>query len=317
MAGGKRRKQYAGREKCSPPVGRVGITDIAEIQWLPLAERRRRNTAVSITLSGRKDVRHPAVANRVKYSDVVVIGAGQAGLSAAYFLRRAGFQPGPGYMVLDGADGPGGAWQHRWRTLSLADVHGIYQLPGMPLEATDDSRPASEALADYFAAYEREFDLPIRRPVKVDAVRHTETERLLVATNVGDWAARAVINATGTWTRPFWPYYPGRETFTGRQLHTADYRGPAEFAGQRVIVVGGGASAVQLLSEISDVASTTWVTRRAPIFRDEPFTQDVGRAAVALIDQRVRAGLPPGTCVRRSARRRPAACWIGSRCSPG
>jgi len=297
MAGGKRRKQYAGREKCSPPVGRVGITDIAEIQWLPLAERRRRNTAVSITLSGRKDVRHPAVANRVKYSDVVVIGAGQAGLSAAYFLRRAGFQPGPGYMVLDGADGPGGAWQYRWRTLSLADVHGIYQLPGMPLEATDDSQPASEALADYFAAYEREFALPIRRPVKVDAVRHTETERLLVATNVGDWAARAVINATGTWTRPFWPYYPGRETFTGRQLHTADYRGPAEFAGQRVIVVGGGASAVQLLSEISDVASTTWVTRRAPIFRDEPFTQDVGRAAVALIDQRVRAGLPPGSIV--------------------
>jgi len=231
----------------------------------------------------------------VKYSDVVVIGAGQAGLSAAYFLRRAGFEPGTGYVVLDGADGPGGAWQYRWRTLSLADVHGIYQLPGMPLETTDDSQPAADALADYFAAYERKFELPIRRQVKVEAVRHTETERLLVATDSGDWAARAVINATGTWTRPFWPYYPGRETFRGRQLHTADYRGPAEFAGQHVVVVGGGASAVQLLAEISEVASTTWVTRRPPLFRDGPFTQNDGRAVVAAIDQRVRAGLPPGS----------------------
>ncbi len=229
--------------------------------------------------------------------DVVVIGAGQAGLSAAYFLRRGGFAPGSGYVVLDGAEGPGGAWQYRWPTLRLVDVHGIYQLPGMPLRALDENRPASDVIAEYFAAYEREFELPVRRPVRVDAVRRADSGRLVVDTSAGSWTTRAVINATGTWTKPFWPHYPGQETFRGRQLHTADYRGPAEFAGQHVVVVGGGTSAVQLLTEIAEVTSTTWVTRRPPRFRDEPFTREDGRAAVALIDQRVRAGQPPGSIV--------------------
>jgi hypothetical protein len=107
-----------------------------------------------------------------------------------------------------------------------------------------------------------------------------------------------VINATGTWTRPFWPHYPGQAGFRGRQLHTADYRGPTELAGRRVVVVGGGTSAVQLLLEVAEVAETTWVTRRPPVFREEPFTLEYGRGVVAMVDQRVRAGLPPQSVVR-------------------
>jgi cation diffusion facilitator CzcD-associated flavoprotein CzcO len=103
-----------------------------------------------------------------------------------------------------------------------------------------------------------------------------------------------VINATGTWERPFWPYFPGQTTFRGRQLHTADYQGPEELAGRRVVVVGGGASGTQALAEISLVAAeTTWVTRRPPVWREGPFQEQDGRAAVALVDERVRAGLPP------------------------
>jgi hypothetical protein len=226
----------------------------------------------------------------VASTDVVVIGAGQAGLSSAYFLRRAGLD----FMVLDGNQRPGGAWQHRWPTLRMATVHGIFDLPGMHFDPPPDASPAAEAVPAYFAAYEREFDLPIQRPVKVDAVHYGDDDRLLVASDHGEWAARAVINATGTWNTPFWPHYPGRETFLGRQLHTADYHGPAEFAGKRVVVVGGGTSAVQLLTEISTVATTTWVTRRPPMFRDGPFD---GRAVVAMVDERVRAGLPPDSVV--------------------
>ncbi|HYS42170.1 MAG TPA: NAD(P)-binding domain-containing protein, partial [Pseudonocardiaceae bacterium] len=148
-----------------------------------------------------------------------------------------------------------------------------------------------------FAAYEREFDLPIHRPTKVNPVRYGDDDRLLVESDDGDWAARALINATGNWNTPFWPHYPGRETFLGRQLHTADYRGPAEFAGRRVVVVGSGTSAVQLLTEISAVATMTWVTRRPPMFRDGPFDADYGRAVVAMVDERVRAGLPPDSVV--------------------
>ncbi|MGI5213739.1 FAD-dependent oxidoreductase [Plantactinospora sp. CA-290183] len=115
--------------------------------------------------------------------------------------------------------------------------------------------------------------------------------------DAGGWTTRALVNATGTWRRPFWPHYPGQASFRGRQVHTADYRGPAEFAGRRVVVVGGGTSAVQLLAEISEVAAATrWVTRRPPVFHQD-FSREEGRAAVARVDARVRAGQPPGSVV--------------------
>ncbi|MFF5177695.1 NAD(P)-binding domain-containing protein [Micromonospora sp. NPDC000316] len=230
--------------------------------------------------------------------DVVVIGAGQAGLSAAYHLRRTGFAAGSGFVVLDGDDGPGGAWQHRWPTLRLERVHGFHDLPGMPFPPADPQRPAAAEVSAYFARYERAFDLPVRRPVRVREVRSRPDGRLDVHSDHDLWTARALINATGTWTRPFWPHYPGRSTFRGRQLHTADYRGPEEFAGRRVVVVGGGTSAVQLLAEISPVAaSTTWVTRRPPQFSEDEFGPERARAAVALVDAAVRAGRPPGSVV--------------------
>ena len=233
-----------------------------------------------------------------RVTDVVVIGAGQAGLSSAYFLRRAGFEPGTGYVVLDGDRAPGGAWQHRWPSLRMETVNGIFDLPGMVFEPPSPREQASVAVPRYFAEFEQRFQLAVHRPATVQAVRYGPGDRLLVETGTETWAARAVINATGTWTKPFWPYYPGRETFLGRQLHAATYPGPGEFAGKRVIVVGGGITAIQLLSELADAgASTTWVTRRPPVFRDQPFTREYGREVVAMVDARVRAGLVPQSVV--------------------
>ncbi|MGK5115723.1 NAD(P)-binding domain-containing protein [Geodermatophilus sp. CPCC 205506] len=229
--------------------------------------------------------------------EVVVIGAGQAGLSAAYHLARVGFAPGTGFVVLDAETGAGGAWQHRWPSLTLARTHHVHDLPGEPFPAAGDEVPAAEAVPAYFSDYERRFGLPVHRPVKVGAVRRTADDRFLVQTSAGDWTASAVVNATGTWTRPFVPRYPGQETFRGRQLHPVDYRGAAEFAGQSVVVVGGGASAVQLLGEIAEVADTTWVTRRPPVWREEPFGPEAGRAAVALVEDAVREGRSPGSVV--------------------
>lgn len=238
--------------------------------------------------------RRAGVAPGVPQSDVVVIGAGQAGLSAAYFLRRAGLD----HVVLDANPAPGGAWQHRWPTLRMATVHGIFDLPGRHFDPPDPAEPAATAVPAYFAAYEREFGLDVRRPVHVRAVREGHRGRLLVESDVDTWETRAVVNATGTWTRPFWPRYPGQETFRGTQLHTATYRGPDELAGRRVVVVGGGTSAVQLLLEIGELAETTWVTRRPPEFRDGPFTHSYGREIIARVDERVRAGYPPHSVVR-------------------
>ncbi|MEU9112704.1 NAD(P)-binding domain-containing protein [Streptomyces sp. NPDC048483] len=232
--------------------------------------------------------------------EVLVIGAGQAGLAAAFHLRRAGYVPDQDFVVLDHSPRPGGAWQFRWPTLTYDKVHGMHALPGMELTGADPDRPSSEVIGAYFAGYEQTFGLRVHRPVSVLAVRGGAGDdgRLLVETSEGAYAPRALINATGTWDRPFWPRFPGQETFGGRQLHSAQYGGPEAFRDARVVVVGGGTSAVQQLMEIAPVAAaTTWVTRRPPVFREGPFGEEEGRAAVALVEERVRQGLPPRSVV--------------------
>ena len=121
--------------------------------------------------------------------DVAVIGAGQAGLSAAYHLRRRGYSPapadGPSFVVLDAEHSPGGAWQHRWASLRMATVNGIHELPGYPVPPADPASAARDVLPAYFAAYEERFDLRVRRPVVVRAVRRADSDphgRLLVQT---------------------------------------------------------------------------------------------------------------------------------------
>jgi len=227
----------------------------------------------------------------VEIYDAVVIGAGQAGLSTSYHLRRLGVD----HVVLDANDAPGGAWQHRWDSLSMDDVHGVADLP----EGAAPGRgatPANRVVPDWFSHYEAAHGLPVERPVRVDRV--TSEGDLLVVHGTGrTWRTRTLVNATGTWTSPFVPHYPGMATFRGEQLHASSYPGAAAFAGKRVLVVGGGASAVQQLGEIALVTDTLWVTRRPPVWRTGDFDPEAGRAAVALVEERVRRGLPPASVV--------------------
>lgn len=227
-------------------------------------------------------------------ADVLVIGAGQAGLSAAHHLDRTGTD----HVVLDAEDAPGGAWRHRWTSLTMATVNGIRELPGAPPPAVGGDVPARIAVPEYFADYEKRLATRIRRPVQIATVRSDGTVLLATDRAGREYRARALVNATGSWNRPFWPFYPGRDSFAGRQLHTHDYTGPAEFTGKRTVVIGGGISAVQLAMEIAPVvASLRWVTRRPPVWVEREFTAELGRAAVAMVDERVRRGLTPNSVV--------------------
>lgn len=107
----------------------------------------------------------------VREVEVVVIGAGQAGLAAAFHLRRVGGVPDRDFVVLDHSPRPGGAWQFRWPTLTYDKVHGMHALPGMELTGADPQRPSSEVIGAYFDSYEETFGLRVHRPVSVTAVR--------------------------------------------------------------------------------------------------------------------------------------------------
>ncbi|SHF47142.1 NAD(P)-binding domain-containing protein [Pedobacter caeni] len=232
--------------------------------------------------------------------DIVVIGAGQAGLSAAYNLQREGIKPGKGFVVLDDEFSPGGAWQHRWDSLTLSNVNGINDLPGMAFSDAVNTKEtelqANIAIPKYYEQYEKAFGLPIIRPIRVTDVTE-QNGRFIIRTTGIQFSARGLINATGSWKTPHCPKYPGWEKFKGKQLHTGEYKNAEEFIGKHVIIVGGGISAIQLLGEISAVTQTTWVTRRPPDFRQYEFSPEIGREAVALVEKRVREGLPPESVV--------------------
>ncbi|MEV0584386.1 ArsO family NAD(P)H-dependent flavin-containing monooxygenase [Nonomuraea sp. NPDC050310] len=214
-------------------------------------------------------------------TDVVVIGGGQAGLAAGYYLRRAKAD----FVILDAQDAPGGAWQHAWPSLRLFSPAQYSSLPGRMMPAPPGGGyPSAADTVAYLTGYEQRYDLPVIRPARVEAVRR-DGDRLRVESPAGVWRARTVISATGTWSRPYVPHYPGLRDFRGDQIHTAGYRGPERFAGQRVVVVGGANSGAQILAEVSTVADTTWVTLRPP--RLLPDELD-GRALFELATSRLR-----------------------------
>ncbi|MGD6978437.1 MULTISPECIES: NAD(P)-binding domain-containing protein [Citricoccus] len=226
--------------------------------------------------------------------DVVVIGAGQAGLSAAGQLLRKRVEPGTGFVVLDANDGPGGAWRHRWDALTFDAAHGIHDLPGMPLGTPDPREPASHVVSRYYGAYEERLELPVIRPVDVRSVDHLQGVFTVTAADGRTWRARTVINATGTWDSPYVPYYPGIAEFTGRQLHTRGFTAAEDFTGRSVLVVGGGTSALQFLLQLHEAGATTvWTTRRAPDWTDRFFDASWGVDVESSVSARTTMGLPP------------------------
>lgn len=223
----------------------------------------------------------------------VVIGAGQAGLSAAYFLRSHGLRPWTDFVVLDGNDGPGGAWRHRWDSLTLGRAHGIHPLPGSTFETPDPSEPANRVVPRYYGGYESEHGLPVLRPVEVEDVR-AEGGRFTLTTARGSITADTIVNATGTWGSPYIPYYPGLQQFRGRQVHTHDFEDAEVFTGERVLVVGGGISALQFIQELHrHGVETVWATRSTPRWTRRAFDRKWGLDVERAVSARTTRGLPP------------------------
>ncbi len=209
------------------------------------------------------------------HRDVVVVGGGQAALAVGYHLTRELRGTAATFALFDDQPGPGGAWRGAWDSLRLFSPAEWSSLPGYLLprhlaarDAAAEEYPHRDDVLDYLAAYEDRYALPVWRPVRVEGV-YAARGGLRVETDRGAVTARAVVSATGTASQPFVPAVPGLDDFRGDQRHSSAYRSPAPFAGQRVLVVGGGNSGAQVAAELSAVADVLWSAEREPQFLPE------------------------------------------------
>jgi putative flavoprotein involved in K+ transport len=188
--------------------------------------------------------------------DVIVIGAGQAGLSVGYYLAKKGLR----FLVLDANERVGDAWRKRWDSLRLFTPARFNSLAGMPFPAQAYYFPTKDEMADYLEAYAERFELPIRTGVKVDRLTKVDGRFVITA---GDrrFEADNVVVAMSNWQKPRVPPF-AKELHPGiLQLHSSEYLNPSQLQDGGVLIVGAGNSGAEIAIEVVR-RFPTWLSGR-------------------------------------------------------
>jgi putative flavoprotein involved in K+ transport len=196
----------------------------------------------------------------LEHYDVIVVGAGQAGLGAAYWLTR---KTELRVRVLDAAPGIGRSWESRWDSLELFTPRRFSALPGLRFPSGPSSYPTKDEMAAYLKRYSARFALPVETGVRVRSLRRT-TSGFELTTDGGGMTADQVVVATGPYDVPRVP--AADLAATVHQLHSSQYCRPTDIPRGPVHVVGGGNSAAQLACELAGTHDVTVVSSREPWF---------------------------------------------------
>jgi putative flavoprotein involved in K+ transport len=178
--------------------------------------------------------------------EVVVIGAGQAGLAVGYFLKRQG----RGFVILDGADSIGAAWRDRWESLRLFTPRRYSGLPGLSFLGDPEGYPDRDEVIAYLERYAEAFELPIalNRPVRRLIA---EAGRFVLDVGGRTITADQVVGATGPFQKPYVPEVASRLGPDVVQMHSTGYRKPSDVPQGTALVVGGGNTGFQIAKELS------------------------------------------------------------------
>jgi len=179
-------------------------------------------------------------------AEVIVVGGGQAGLAAGYYLSRAEIP----FIILDANQRVGESWRRRWDSLQLFTVARYSALPGLEFPGDPEHFPGKEEVADYLEEYARHFELPIRSDSRVTSLQASNGAYRL-NTHSGSYETDQVIVSTGAYQRPYTPPIARKLDGDVGQFHSSDYRNPAQISGTDVLVVGAANSGAGIAADLA------------------------------------------------------------------
>ncbi|MEG2265171.1 MAG: NAD(P)/FAD-dependent oxidoreductase [Acinetobacter sp.] len=203
--------------------------------------------------------------------DVLVVGAGQAGLATAYSLQQQGLN----FRILEAGERASGSWPSYYDSLRLFSPARYSSLPGLVFPGDLKRYPYRDEVVEYLEHYAKFFDFPITFNTRVTTI---ERHGMIFSIQSGQqrWQARTVVVASGSFNQPNIPDFLGLHQFKGQVLHSSDYHRPTDIKGQRVVVVGAGNSAVQIAYELSQNHDVILTSRQPPYFiQQRPFGKDI------------------------------------------
>jgi putative flavoprotein involved in K+ transport len=179
-------------------------------------------------------------------AEVLIVGGGQAGLAASYYLSLAEV----GHVVLDAERRVGDAWRRRWDSLELFSAACYSALPGLPFPGHPEHFPAKDEVADYLEAYAQAFQLPVKLNTRVSSLQRV-AGGYRVDTDAGACQGEQVIVAAGAYQQPVVPGLAAKLSDDVVQLHSAQYRNPEQLPGDQVLVVGSANSGAQIAEDLA------------------------------------------------------------------
>jgi putative flavoprotein involved in K+ transport len=184
--------------------------------------------------------------NLNKNVDVLVIGAGQAGLAMGYYLK----QSNQTFRLIDSSKRIGDVWRNRYDSLVLFSPRRYSALPGLALSGDPEGFPSKDEIANYLEAYASFFSIPVSLDTKVERLEKMG-DKYKAITSEGEWIANKIVIATGPFQKPFIPKIQGDLSKSVYQLHSTDYQRPSQLPAGNVLVIGGGNSGAQIATELS------------------------------------------------------------------
>ena len=190
---------------------------------------------------------------------VVIIGAGQAGLSTGYFLQEFGLD----FTIVAADERVGDTWRNRWDSLRLFTPAFYNNLPGMDFPADYPGHfPTKDEVADYLEGYAERFDLPVELETRVTNLRQSDGDPgFVLTTDSGEITADHVVVATGAYDEPAIPEVAEEVPDEVFMCHSREYRNPSQLQEGDVLVVGAGNSGTQIATELANVdgTGTVWL----------------------------------------------------------